>query len=138
MSPSKFYPFSDYDRKQLAKLPPDIAALADKYPSEILNTADSWDNLPFDANYFPECLEVYSGDADDANIFVLNGVLKDYVPSYAEKNTSSITVMIDGEFAYIEVEGRQVLNKLGGIVLPEVAINPELLIQSILKGENND
>lgn len=46
--------------------------------------------------------------------------------------------MIDGEFAYIEVEGRQVLNKLGGIVLPEVAINPELLIQSIIKGENND
>ncbi|MBC1300112.1 hypothetical protein GNF11_35575, partial [Nostoc sp. UCD122] len=104
----------------------------------ILNTADSWDNLPFDANYLPECLEVYSSDADDANIFVLNGVLKDYVPSRAEKNTSSITVMIDGEFAYIEVEGRQVLNKLGGIVLPEVAINPELLIQSILKGENND
>ena len=94
--------------------------------------------MPFDANYFPECLEVYSGDADDANIFVLNGVLKDYVPADAEKNTSSITVMIDGEFAYIEVEGRQVLNKLGGIVLPEVAINPDVLIQSILKGENND
>ncbi|MHC5746496.1 MAG: hypothetical protein ACYTXT_32300 [Nostoc sp.] len=138
MSPSNFYPLSDYDRKQIAKLPPDIAALADKYPSEILNTADSWDNLPFDVNYFPECLEVYSGDADDANIFVLNGVLKDYVPVPAEKNTSSITVMIDGEFAYIEIEGRQVLNKLGGIVLPEVAINPDVLIQSILKGENND
>ncbi|ODG99637.1 hypothetical protein A4S05_37260 [Nostoc sp. KVJ20] len=51
---------------------------------------------------------------------------------------SQFAIRIDGEFAYIEVEGRQVLNKLGGIVLPEVAINPELLIQSILKGENND
>lgn len=138
MSSRDFYPLNDYDRQEIAKLPPDIAALADKYPCEIVNVVDGWDDEPFPLNYVPQYVEIYSDAGAKASLCILNGVLTDYTPANPEINTSTVQVIIDGKFAYVEIEGRVIINHLGGAILPEIAVNPSELLQVLLKESNHD
>lgn len=138
MSSNDFYQLNDYDRQEIAKLPPDIAALADKYPCEIVNVVDSWDDEPFPDNYIPQYVEIYSDAGEQTSLCILDGVLTDYVPALLSINTSTVQVIIDGKFTYIEIEGRVIINHLGGVVLPELAINPSELLQVLLKESNHD
>ncbi|MHC5917406.1 MAG: hypothetical protein ACYTXE_41955, partial [Nostoc sp.] len=59
-------------------------------------------------------------------------------PANPEINTLTVQVIIDGKFAYIEIEGRVIINHLGGIILPKVTVNPSELIQVLLKESNHD
>ncbi|MBD2615953.1 hypothetical protein H6G94_32705 [Nostoc punctiforme FACHB-252] len=132
------YPFSKYDLRQIAKLPSDISALAEKYPCEIINVADAIDDDPFPDGYIPHIFEIYYGTSDNANIYIVDGVLQDYnVPEF-DGNTPSVSILFDGNFAYIEVEGKELLNKLGGAVLPHVTINPSTLIEILTRGVSHD
>ncbi|MCF2151948.1 hypothetical protein IQ276_037195 [Desmonostoc muscorum LEGE 12446] len=133
-----FYPFSEYDLREIAKLPSDISALANKYPCEIINVADAWNDDPFPDGYIPRIFEIYYGTSENANVYIVDGVLQEYnVPEF-EGNAPSVSVLFDGNFAYIEIEGREILNKLGGAVLPSVTINPSTLVQMLTRGADND
>jgi len=137
--PSSDYPLTDYDREQIAiKLPSDIAVLADKYPCEVYNAAEVWDDEPFPFYYVPQYVEIYSDAGEQPSLCILEGVLTDYTPAKREINTSTIQVVIDGKFAYIEIEGRVIINHLGGIVLPEISLNPDKLLQVLLQESNHD
>lgn len=138
MSSRDFYSLNDYDRREIAKLPPQIAALADKYPCEIVNVVDAWDDEPFGINYVPQYVEIYSDAGEKASLCILDGVLTDYTPANPEINTSTVQVIIDGKFAYIEIEGRVIINHLGGIILPKVSVDPSELIQVLIKESNHD
>jgi hypothetical protein len=138
MSSRDFYPLNDYDRQEIAKLPPDIAALADKYPCEIVNVVDGWDDEPFPDNYVPQYVEIYSDAGEEASLCILDGVLTDYTPANPEINTSTVQVIIDGKFAYVEIEGRVIINHLGGVILPEIAVNPSSLLQVLVKESDHD
>ncbi len=54
-----------------------------------------------------------------------------------DDNTPSVAVQIDDQWAYIQIEGREILNRLGGVVLPDVIVKPSLLLNSVFKGQNH-
>jgi hypothetical protein len=128
---SKKNQFSAYELEQLAKLPPEIAALASYYPTDIMNAAEFWHEPPFPENYIPSLIEVYYGDTASSDIFILNGELRDYQIRNFDKSTPSIAVQIDDQWAYIQVEGKEILNRLGGVILPDVIVEPSILFSSL-------
>ncbi|BAY14082.1 hypothetical protein [Calothrix sp. NIES-2098] len=129
--------FSNYELHLLAKLPLDVAALAEKYRIDIINAAEFWDEPPFPDNYVPEMIEIYYGNTISPHVFILNGQLEDYKLDDLDINRKSIAVQIDDQWAYIQVEGQEILNRLGGVVLPDAVIEPSALLNSILKAENH-
>lgn len=123
------YPLTEQDREIIAKLLPEIAELADRYPSEILNAAENWHESPLPKDYQPRFIDVYCGN--ESVMFVQDGELRFYSPIPSQRNSVTLTVMIDSNFVYIEVEGKEILNKMGGITLPEIAVEPTTLIIEI-------
>lgn len=115
-----YFSLTEYERNKISKLPAEIAALADRHLIQVLNVADSWDKQPLPENYSPHYISVYCGDDEDSSILVLDGELIHYTPVKAERKSTSLSIKIDGNFVYIEVEGQEILNKLGGVVLPEI------------------
>lgn len=135
----KDFPLSDYERQIISKLPPDIAALADKYPSDIFNAAEYYECPPFPDGYIPHSIEIYyQEDADNSNVFIVDGILKDYKIDNLDEKSQFIGVQIDDEWGYIQIEGKEILNRLGSVILPDVILQPTVLINSVLKGENHD
>ncbi|AUT04629.1 hypothetical protein CLI64_29775 (plasmid) [Nostoc sp. CENA543] len=123
--------FNEYFLNKIAKLPPDISALVDKYPHEIMNVIYAWDDEPFPDNYIPETMDIYYGMSETVNVSVVNGVLRKYnVPKF-NTNPPSVTVWFDGSIVYIEIEGKEVLNKLGGASLPQVTIDTSTFIDML-------
>ncbi|MGF1979784.1 MAG: hypothetical protein RMY30_029940 [Nostoc sp. CmiSLP01] len=123
---------SDYEMQLLIKLPFDIALMVNNYRADIINAAEFWDEPPLAENYVPEFIEVYYGDAESPHIFIVNGELKDYSATNLPDSAKSISVLIDDQWAYIEIEGKVILNRLGGVVLPDVLVSPSTLINSVL------
>jgi hypothetical protein len=125
--------FSNFDLQQVVQLPAEIAVFAEQQPTDIFNTANFWGNPNFPENYIPELIEIYYENiirSNGSDICILNGQLKDYQIHNFDSNIQSIAVQIDGRWAYIEVEGREILNKLSGVV------EPSTLFNSVFKGEN--
>ncbi len=123
-----------------AKFPPDVIALCSKYPIDILNASDSFDNPPLQHNYIPKLIEIYYEQTLSPQVFIMDGILEDYhlLLSERQKDYNSISVMIDHDWAYIEVEGKILLNRLGGVILPDVIIEPAKLISSVLSRQIHD
>ncbi|MDJ0696927.1 hypothetical protein [Mastigocoleus sp. MO_188.B34] len=128
--------FSEYELEQISKLPMDIALLANKYRIDVLNAAEVWGKPPFYKGYKPEIIDIYYGNIDTPNVFILNGELKEYNISSNDEKSKSLSVMFDGQWAYIQVEKTIIINRLGGVILPEVIVEPSALIQSILNTGN--
>jgi hypothetical protein len=127
---------SEYEWQLLTKLPLDVAALVDNYHTDIINAAEFWNEPPFAENYIPEFIEIYYGDAESPHIFIVNGELKDYDVNLLD-NTKSISVLVDDQWAYIQIEGQVILNRLGGVVLPDVLVSPSTLINSLVGVTNH-
>lgn len=124
-----------YQQKCL-KLPPHLASMANKYFiqyfNEFVNVIDCYNDEPFPDGYIPRSLEVYYGVLPTPNIQIIDGILEDYTLPEIERNNPSITVMIDGSFAYIEIEGQEILNKIGGAILPQIIANPCQLLNNLI------
>ncbi|SRR5579883_560170 len=125
------YPFSDYELRKIEQLPEEIADLAQKYPIDIVNVAESLEEPPFPENYIPEIIEVYYGDSEVSDILVVQGEIRSFTTRELEENEAVIAVHIDGKWVYIEIEGKELINKLDGIVLPSVIADVPTLAQSI-------
>ncbi|MBD2596049.1 hypothetical protein H6G74_17200 [Nostoc spongiaeforme FACHB-130] len=126
--------FSDYELKALSKLPFDIAVLANNelYRNSLMNAADYWDEPPFPENHIPEFIEVYYGDADSPHIFIVNGELQDYDVANLPDTSKTISVLVDDQWTYIEIEGKVILNRLGGAILPDILVSPSSLVDSLI------
>jgi len=125
------YTLSHSEIEDIRKMPDWVGELAEKYPVEIVNASEVWEDKEFPRNYIPQCIEVYYGvsmNSDGPHIFIYQGNVKTFLVKESSKQSMSIMVDIDGKCAYLEVEGREVVNKLGGVILPEVIVNPSLLI----------
>jgi hypothetical protein len=127
------YEFSESDLQRIIKLPAWIQALKDKYPVSVVNTADTWEEQPLPEDYIPKEVEIFYGDdVDDSDLFIRDGKL--YSFSLREPVDSNvIQVLIDGNWAYIQVENCIILDRLGGVILPEVVVNPEAIVNSVIK-----
>lgn len=133
---------SDVDWKRIAKLPSEIAILAHKYPSSVVNAADNYFRAPLPEGYWPtNYIEVYYGEDPEDTSLDIKCLIRDGKPVYelthldlkepADKNV--VQVLFDGDFVYIEIEGKIALNRLGGAILPDVLIRPETMLQMLIK-----
>lgn len=118
------------------KLPPQFAALKDKYPQTISNIARYWELPPYPPGYIPEDIDIYYVDDNfiDSAIAIEKGNLKFVQLEHTVVDPSLIYLAIESDPAYVQIEGKVIFNRLGGAVLPEVAINLEFMLRSILNG----
>jgi hypothetical protein len=114
------------------KLPPQFAALKDKYPVTIAAVARDWDKPSYPQGYRPQLIEIYYEDDCDSAIFIWNGELVSLELEESVANPSFTVVDIDDETAYVQIEGRVILNRLGRAILPNVALDPEIFLRSAL------
>ncbi len=143
--------YDDEDFRLIARLPEWIQELQDDYPNTLRNTCNSWDKPPIPERFLVEDIEVYYGDTPEcADICIYNGVLDYFNPREPEDSPFVIQVFISGEvqpegtpwsgFAYIQVEGNVLLDKIGipldgrGLI-PEVLMSPEVFLQTVIKNE---
>ncbi len=119
-----------------SKLPPQFAVLKDKYPLTIYNVADSWSFPPYPKGYVPEFIDIYYNDKDTmrSDISIQNGRLVYVELEDPVTDPALIYMTIEDEPAYVQIEGRVIFNRLGGAILPEIAINTEVMLRSILNG----
>lgn len=131
--------FSEYELGVLSNLPMDLAVLANQESNRVsmINAAEYYNEPPFPDNYIPEFIEVYYQDADSPHIFIVKGQLKDYNVANLPDVTKTVSVLIDDEWAYVEVEGHVILNRLGGVILPDVLVNPSNLVDSLIGVSSN-
>lgn len=119
-----------------SKLPPQFAALKDKYPLTIANVAEFWELPPYPTGYVPEFIDIYYDDEDtlQAAISIKNGKLAYIELEDPVTDPALIYLTIEDDPAYVQIEGRVIFNRLGGAVLPDIINNPEALLKSILCG----
>lgn len=125
------YNFTLEELAVISKLPPQFVKLREKYPLDILNAASVWSKPPLSPGTQPELIEVYYNDDSPAIIFI-QGVLKKYTPKSSNFKANSIAVQIDDEWAYIELEGQEIINRIEGLVLPEVIANPAVVMEAVI------
>ncbi len=125
--------FSQKELRQISQLPKDIAALANEHKIDVLNAAEFWGEPDFPDGYIPESIEIYYGDKNEPSIFILHSKLYTYDISEIDNASKKISVLIDSQWAYIKVMNKILLNRLGGVILPQLMVDPSLLIESILK-----
>lgn len=119
-----------------SKLPPQFAALKDKYPLTIYNVAEFWDLPPYSKNYLPEYIDIYYRDENSmqADIAIRNSKLVYVELEDTITDPTLIYMTIEDDPAYVQIEGRVIFNRLGGVILPAIAINAEVMLRSILNG----
>ena len=130
------YTLSYSEIEDIRKMPDWVGELAQKYPVEIVNASEVWEREKFPRNYIPETIEIFYGNPERPQIVVFGNEVVTFLVTPPEIKT--ITVFIDSYCAYVEVEGKEIVNKLGGVILPEVIVEPSRLISIAIKGELND
>jgi len=130
------YTFTERELEGIQKMPEWMRKLAEKYPVEMVNAGEVWERENLPRNYIPETIEIYYGNPERAQIVIFGTEVVTFLVTPPE--TKTITVFIDAYCAYVEVEGKEIVNKLGGVILPEVIVDPSRFISIALKGELND
>ena len=143
--------YSENNLRLIARLPQWIQELQDDYPNTIRNISMSWDKPPIPERFLVEEIEIYYGDTSPGpDISIENGVLDSFNLREPEDTPFVVKVYIDGEvqpegtpwsgFAYIQVEGNVLLDKIGipldgrGLI-PEVLMSPDVFLQTVIKNE---
>lgn len=127
------YKLCEHDLKKIALLPLWIQQLKDKYPLAVYNTSDAYYLPSYLDGYHPEEIEFYYGDDyEGADLYFEGGELID-LNLETPSDPRVIQIRIDGDWVYIQVEGQVILNRLNGVLLPEIVVNYEVLLSSILR-----
>ena len=119
-----------------SKLPPQFAALKDKYPLTICNVAEFWDLSGYPEGYIPEWIDIYYKDEPtmQADISIRDGQLTYVELEDPVTDPSLIYMTIEDDPAYVQIEGKVIVNRLKGVVLPDALVNSEVMLRSILSG----
>ena len=143
--------YSEENLRLIARLPEWIQELQDDYPNTVKNTAFDWDKPPIPERFLVEEIEIYYSDsASGPDISIYDGTLDSFNPREPEDSPFVIQVYIGGEvkpegtpwsgFAYIQVEGCVLLDKIGvpldgrGLI-PEVLLSPDVFLQTVINNK---
>jgi hypothetical protein len=127
------YKLSPVQLELIAQLPEEVAAMAATYPVDIYNAAEYWNEPDFPAGYQPVLIEIYYDDeVDGPDIFFLNGELLTFRLREPGIKPTSIAVEIDDQWAYIQLEGQIILDRIGGVILPDILINPGAAVSEFI------
>lgn len=122
------YPLTDVQHRDIKrKLPPEIALLKDDHPVAIALVADYCDAPPFPTGYQPKLIEIYFDElADGPGILYRQdrGLTFDF--DFYKPNSPVFLMDVDHQVAYVRLGSLVLLNRIDGIVLPDVP--PEIAI----------
>jgi len=122
------YQLSDAQIREIEhKLPPEIAALKEQHPIAISLVADYYDAPPFPQGYVPKLIEVYFDELADGPGIIYRqekGLVFDF--DFYQPNCSAFFMDVDHQVAYVRLGSLVLLNRVEGIVLPDIP--PELEI----------
>lgn len=127
----------ELDQKQIdlidEKLPPKFAALKSRYPSTIFNAADHWSYPKFPQGYVPQYISIYYQESAPCSaIYWRNGQLEKVDIEEIPIDPDVIQVMVDGSWAYIQVQGMKILDRTEGIQFPPELTQHELMLRRII------
>ena len=125
-----FQPLTERELEQIRRrLPRDIQAYKDKYPQAVYNVSEAWGASPFPHGYIPDEISIYYADSPNgSDIKFRDGkivVFKTNMP----KDKDVIKVSIDDEWAYIQVGGKVLLERLGEVILPDILLEQKTLLE---------
>jgi len=124
---------TESDRELIARnLPPEIAALAERYPSDVLNAA-IWRSKSLPSTF--KTVEFWYGDSNDTNpdIIISDGILRFWMERPDGYNPPVCALQLDSKWVFIEIEGKIALDRLNEITLPPIVSDPTLLLSGLLK-----
>ncbi len=126
------YKLSPSQLKAIEKLPLGIQQLKDKYPVSISNVALDY-NLPklTEHDVVKSIVIYYGDDVDEADWFFRDGVTEifnDRIPA----DPHVIRMTVNGDWAYIQIEGRVVFDRLGSVKLQTVFFDIESQLNTAL------
>ncbi len=114
------------------RLPPKIQAYKDKYPQAVYSVAEAWGLKPYPHGYVPESIDIYyADDPRGTDIAFFEGKLISF-KLRPPKDKDVIKMSIDDEWAYIQVGGEVLLDRLGEVILPDILLDQKALLQFTL------
>ncbi len=125
---------TEYDHSIIAKnLSPDVAALADRYPADVLNAA-IWRFRPL-PSIKPKNVEFWYGDSNDTNpdIVISDGIPRVWIERPDGYDPPVRALQVDSNWVFIEIEGQVVLDRLSEVTLPPIVSDPTLLLSGLLR-----
>ena len=124
---------TDYELQQIRKkLPPKIQALKDKYPQTVYNVSEAWGLKPLPHGYIAEQISIFYGDNPaGADISFFEGELIVFELNLP-KDKNVIKMSIDADWAYIQVGKEVLLDRLGGVILPDILLEQGRLLEFTL------
>ena len=135
------YDFHQLDLEQIAKLPQWIQDLKSEYPSSVINAADALDEPGFPVGYQPLYIEVYYVDGVDSDgipDLSIDGQNLEFVKLETTPKSDVIEIYLDGYVAYIQIKHLVILDRLHGVILPEVLLNPARRLFSTIQLLNSE
>lgn len=113
--------------EDIKKLPQEFQSLAQKYPNSIASAALDWDkpNLS-QSDPITEISVYYTDDGEQPDMFINHrNELQDFITDIPSHDV--VCICVSGYWAYIEIEGKIILDRLGNFQLPPIVVNQKVL-----------
>lgn len=121
------YYLSDFQLQEISKLPPELAALKDQYPVAISLVAEYYDAPPFPQGYEPKLIEIYFDEqADGPGILYRKEKGFSFDFDFYKPSSSAFFMDIDHQAAYVRLGSLVLLNRVEGVVLPDIPTDLEI------------
>lgn len=116
-------------------LPPQFAALKDRYPSTVFNAAHHWDKPRFPQGYVPQRISIYYQEsAIRPAIYWENGRLEDvWIDEDISPHPDCMSVMVDCIWTYIRIQHHVLLDRTEGIQFPPELSQHELMLRHLMR-----
>ena len=90
------------------------------YPNAVVNAKSGAMHPPLSAKYQAREIEFYIGDASGDSVCHFKDGKLLYLNIENAKNEPVYQVLIDNSWAYIEADGKILLDRLNGFILPQI------------------
>lgn len=98
-----------------------------QYENATYNANDCIDIAPYPEGYKPKAIEIYYGDApSDSTYYYRDGKWVDINLENME-DESVVQILIDAQWAYIQAGNEVLLDRIGGVELPEIPSIDEMV-----------
>lgn len=125
---------TEYQLSKIYELPIEVQKIKDRYPLAVYNAADAWKIPALPDSYHPKFINIYCGDNYRGPYLCLKDDVLIYSDLNILLNSAVFHIRIDFSWAYIQVEGKPILNRLGGVILPRILTSNECIMKTVLKG----
>lgn len=133
------YEFSQQELAAISRLPKEYAELKDSFPLDIINAANFYYHPKLTSTDPIQLLEIYScyevGALENlcADIVVKDGDLLEYRPKPDNLNPLSISACVNNEWAFLEINGVEIFNRIEKANLPKVIVDAPTIFKVVLK-----